>query len=337
MSLPVSNQGPNPQQPGIAAEAFIPDQLIAGNLKLVTDNATITGGALLQRGSVLGKAGFGAITTSAGTARASGTITLAGVPVVGDTLTVQGTAITVVAANPVGNQIVPGIDAASSAALLAAFLIGSTDVNIAKMTYSIAGAVITATALIYGTAGNAYTLATSDAGVFNLSGATLTGGAANTGNPVISAVSAGAQVKQGLYKAVNTDATHAQVFDPNGVEIGVATFGTAFASPHINFTITAGGAAAVAGDTYGFYVVPGSASYKLAAASATDGSEVPSAILVDLADATAGDVNAGIYLMGEFNARALILGPGITVAAVKAAFRGLGMFIKDSVSAADPS
>ncbi|MCK8553564.1 head decoration protein, partial [Yersinia ruckeri] len=35
--------------------------------------------------------------------------------------------------------------------------------------------------------------------------------------------------------------------------------------------------------------------------TATDGSQVPCAILVDDADTTTGAVQAGVYLMGEFN------------------------------------
>lgn len=56
MTLTVNSLGDNPQQPGISAETYIPDQLIAGNLKLVTDTITVVSGAgVLQRGTVLGK------------------------------------------------------------------------------------------------------------------------------------------------------------------------------------------------------------------------------------------------------------------------------------------
>ena len=54
MPLSVTNVSDNPQQPMVSAEAYIPDQLIAGNLKLVTTNITLTGSAALKRGSVLG-------------------------------------------------------------------------------------------------------------------------------------------------------------------------------------------------------------------------------------------------------------------------------------------
>lgn len=42
-------------QPGMTSDVFIPDQLIAGDLKIVTDDAIITGGAVYKRGTVLGQ------------------------------------------------------------------------------------------------------------------------------------------------------------------------------------------------------------------------------------------------------------------------------------------
>ena len=68
MSLSVTSIGDNQQAPGITAEAYIPDQLIAGDLKLISDSVTITGGADLVRGSLLGAVTIGA----AGAAVAAG-------------------------------------------------------------------------------------------------------------------------------------------------------------------------------------------------------------------------------------------------------------------------
>lgn len=55
MSLTVNSLGDNPQTPGIYAETYIPDQLIAGNFKLVTGSVTVLSGQVLQRGAVLGQ------------------------------------------------------------------------------------------------------------------------------------------------------------------------------------------------------------------------------------------------------------------------------------------
>lgn len=54
MALTVNPIGDNPQTPGIAAQAYLPDQLIAGRFPMVTTMATI-GAGTLSRGTVLGQ------------------------------------------------------------------------------------------------------------------------------------------------------------------------------------------------------------------------------------------------------------------------------------------
>lgn len=110
--------------------------------------------------------------------QASGTITIAANPNAGDTLTVDGTAITFVAANPVGNQVLIGASNLATAQNLLTFLNNSADANISLSTYQLNNNIITATARVYGTAGNAYTLATTSGGRITLSGATFAGGVA---------------------------------------------------------------------------------------------------------------------------------------------------------------
>jgi hypothetical protein len=345
MVLPVSQIGDNPWVPGITAETYIPDQLIAGNLKLVSDSVTITGGINLNRGTVLGKVAESTLAYSSGTAFASGSIAIASTgPVNGDAVTIGGTVVTFLTPPgswqdepPAGNNVYIGTTNAQTAINLAAFLIGSTDANLIKFKYSLNNVTITLTAAATGTGGNSLTLATSDSTALTLSGADLSGGVANTGNATIGSMSVGTALKAGNYKAVCLTATTAQVTDPNGVEIGIATFGTAFVSPQINFTITAGGTACVAGDTFIIAAAVGSGSYKQAAASAVDGSQNPVAILADYAAAASGDCTGGIYIMGEFNINALTLDPSISVGAAKAALAPLGIFLKGAVSADDPA
>ncbi|WP_233872487.1 head decoration protein [Paraburkholderia adhaesiva] len=72
-------------------------------------------------------------------------------------------------------------------------------------------------------------------------------------------------------------------------------------------------------------------------AVATSGNGSPNAILADNVDSTAGPVTGGVYLTGEFNARALILDPSLTLAAATLALRSWSIFVKPSVSAADPT
>ena len=344
MTIQPVNSPDNPQQPYTRQDMFIPDQLIAGNLKVVSDNdAIIAGSAPLVRGTVMGRSNFGAITGTAGNAFANGTIvvTTAG-PAAGDTLTIQGTAITF--QNQVSNVDPPpatvyiGSSSAVTAQNLQNFLENSTDTNLSKLTYSLSGSTITATAAIPGTAGNAYTLATSDSSAFTLSGATLSGGTANTGNATLSAMTAGPATKSGNYVATCLTATTAQVVDPNGDEIGVATFGTAFTDAQINFTITAGGTPCVAGDKFVFTAAPTAGSvYKLCQAGATDGSNVPAGILADYADPSGGNVRGGIYIMGEFNAQKVIIDPSISLATAIAMLKNRSIFLKNTVSADDPS
>lgn len=78
-------------------------------------------------------------------------------------------------------------------------------------------------------------------------------------------------------------------------------------------------------------VVTASGGYQLSVKTATDGSEVPSAILVDDVDATAGDVLGGVYLMGEFNGHRIIIDNSWTVETVAQALRPSSIFIRDVV------
>jgi hypothetical protein len=123
---------------------------------------------------------------------------------------------------------------------------------------------------------------------------------------------------------------------PDGTMMLPGVVGTAYASPEINFTVTDSSTAA--GDK--FIVAAGNTEpsliYRQCIASAVDGSQTPSAILVDYTDPTGGNVNAGVYLQGEFNGNALVLDPSLNLAAVKFALRPLGLFIKSSIPADPP-
>jgi hypothetical protein len=83
--------------------------------------------------------------------------------------------------------------------------------------------------------------------------------------------------------------------------------------------------------------ITASGKYTIALSAAADGSQNPVAILADNADGSAADVVAGAFLEGEFNSNAVTLGTGITLTAAQDALRTLGIHLKSSVSAADPS
>lgn len=171
---------------------------------------------------------------------------------------------------------------------------------------------------------------------------TITSAAAtNTGNGTIGSISKGASAKPGVYSLVATSSTNFTVSDPNGTAIGNATVGTAFISAEVNFTLTAGTTAFAAGDEFTLQLPVG--NYVQCVATAKDGSQTPVAILADAADASGGPVSIGVYLQGEFNQNALVVDAsfGANAAAwsplLQPELRRLGIFLKSSVSAADPS
>jgi hypothetical protein len=53
MATNVTPVGNNPFQPGMVSETYIPDQLIAGDLKIVTDSVTINVTTALKRGTFM--------------------------------------------------------------------------------------------------------------------------------------------------------------------------------------------------------------------------------------------------------------------------------------------
>ena len=159
----------------------------------------------------------------------------------------------------------------------------------------------------------------------------------NTGNGTVGSLSRTTGSKEGNYILTAVDATHFTVVDPEGVAQSNLTVGSAYSVSGLNLTITAGGAAFVAGDSFTLESFDATGQYILSVSSASDGSQTPVAVLVDAADASAGPVTTGAYLTGEFNSRALIYDTSWTVATLRAALRPSGIFVKSSVSAADPS
>jgi hypothetical protein len=208
MALTQVPVGDNPQQPSISDATYIPDQLIAGDLKLVTDgNATLTGGVALVRGTVLGQVVDGAAATAAGV-QATGTLTFSGNPAIGETITLNGTVVTFIANNTAASagQVALGLTEAQTIEALMAYLVASTDTQLVKFLYSASGQVITLTAATGGTGGNSLTVAETSS-VIVASGATLSGGVSNTGNGTFGAITLGPNVKLGAYKLACIQAT----------------------------------------------------------------------------------------------------------------------------------
>ncbi|MBN5207772.1 head decoration protein [Serratia marcescens] len=78
-------------------------------------------------------------------------------------------------------------------------------------------------------------------------------------------------------------------------------------------------------------VVTATGAYIPSKKDATDGSEKPSAILVDNVDTTTTAQTGGVYLMGEFNQHRLIFDASWTIAELKAQFRPQAIFLRDSI------
>lgn len=109
-----------------------------------------------------------------------------------------------------------------------------------------------------------------------------------TGNPTSGSITVGAAAIPGVYVVEFTAATKFTVEDPNGVTVGTGTLGSAFNKGGLTFTLTAGGTAAVAGDTAKITVAAGSGKYIVYTANGAAGPA--DAILYQALPAASGDV-----------------------------------------------
>lgn len=73
--------------------------------------------------------------------------------------------------------------------------------------------------------------------------------------------------------------------------------------------------------------ITASGKYVRSLSAAADGSQVPTAILAEDTDASAGDRGTNGYFAGTFNSAALILGTGHTLAGVTDTLRGVGIYL----------
>jgi len=73
--------------------------------------------------------------------------------------------------------------------------------------------------------------------------------------------------------------------------------------------------------------------YILSLSGASDGSEVPRAILAEPVDATSADVEAIVYEAGEFNETEVVFGAAHTVASTRDGLRDLNIYLKTPVGA----
>lgn len=148
-----------------------------------------------------------------------------------------------------------------------------------------------------------------------------------TGNPTAGTITIGAAAVPGVYTIEFTAATKFTVEDPAGKTIGTGTLGTAFSKAGVGVTLTAGGTAAVAGDTATITVAAGSGKYIPYTAGAAAG---PAAAILytGLALAT-GDVKAVVFTNDCEVNRNLLTGLDATA---EAALKLLGIKVRGTAS-----
>lgn len=78
--------------------------------------------------------------------------------------------------------------------------------------------------------------------------------------------------------------------------------------------------------------ITASGKYVLSASAATDGSQTPDLILAEAVDATGGDASALAYERGDFNALAVTLGAGHTVASIREGLRAKGITLLTAIA-----
>lgn len=177
--------------------------------------------------------------------------------------------------------------------------------------------------------------------------AAKSGGNTGTGTLVLDVTTpVQANAKAGVYTVRNIEAVvnggKFQVINPIGEDLGTVIIPAGAGASvtfnnRIKFVLTDGGTDFIVGDGFDITVAAGSGKWIPSVATATDGSQIPSAILADICDPSAADVNAGIYESGEFNQTAITFDSSWTVATLKPLLRALNIYLKTVVSALDPS
>ena len=171
-------------------------------------------------------------------------------------------------------------------------------------------------------------------GAATLAAAVAAAVAGNTGNGTCSAVVVGAGAQPGVYRLIAIAATKFLVSAPNGVEAGVATTGAAFTGGGLTFTLTAGGAAFVAGDSFTITVAAGSGKAVAINPAATDGTQNACGILLRNTNATDADKKAAVITRdAEVRASDLNWGTlnGGQITAATAQLAALGIIIRAAI------
>lgn len=166
-------------------------------------------------------------------------------------------------------------------------------------------------------------------GKVTVGSATAAAQSGNTGNATISAVTVGTKALPGVYVVEFTAATTFFVVAPDGDVIGTGVTGTAFSvTDHIDFTITAGGTAMVAGDGFNVTVAAGSGDYVAYSASATNGAATVAGILFEDVPASTTAIRTVVNADAEVNyAHLTVTG---TKSVIVAGLAALGIKVREA-------
>jgi hypothetical protein len=174
-------------------------------------------------------------------------------------------------------------------------------------------------------------------------GATADPSDENTGTASIGTITVSPTALDGDYTVVVTAAKDGDtaakftVTAPNGAT-ATGSMGVAFSGVGLSFTITdgvtgEGTAPAAKDDSWTIAVVAANGEYRLSTSGASDGSQTPDLILAEPVDATTRDIEALAYERGDFNANALTIGTGHTVASIRDGLRAKGITILPALAA----
>jgi hypothetical protein len=140
----------------------------------------------------------------------------------------------------------------------------------------------------------------------------------NTGNGTFGTITVGTAALTGGYTVEFDAATLYVVSDPNGSEVGHGTTGAAFSAGGLGFTITAGGTAFVAGDSFTVTVVQGTLKYGAFDPTASAGFQTAVGILAYDCNASAADkIATAVTRECEVNSSELVWGANVTTAPQK--------------------
>lgn len=155
-----------------------------------------------------------------------------------------------------------------------------------------------------------------------------------TGNPTSGAIVIGAGVIEGVYAGEMRDATHFDLFNPNGDLVGEGVFAAPFVGGGLTFTLTAGGTACVVGDK--FTITMGANAdvnkYVPLNLAAADGSQIAAAIMYNTEDVSQADTKITVTVRAsEVNGGELTYPAGATalqIAAINQQLKLLGIIVR---------